>query len=103
MCVCVTLFQPIHIFFCGLDESSDTTDLLGSTTQYQRLSGKMCSHVSTCINTLNYYNWLMHCSCVGQHKAFMADLKYKLKNIEEELQTACKCESNAWCNQYVLL
>ena len=44
----------------------------------------------------------MHCSCVEQHEAFMADLKYKLKNIEEELQTANKCESNAWCNQYVI-
>ena len=28
------------------------------------------------------------------HEAVMADLKYKLKNIEEELQTANKCENN---------
>ena len=45
----------------------------------------------------------MRCSCVEQQEAFMTDLKYKLNNIEEELQTANKCESNAWCLQYVLI
>ena len=35
-----------------------------------------------------------HCSCVDQHEALISNLKYKLKNTEEELQTANKCENN---------
>ena len=52
----------------------ESADLLDRTTQYQRLSGKMCS----CGNALSL---AYHCFCVEQHEAVKADLKYKLKNI----------------------
>ena len=47
---------------------------------------------------MHHYNY--HCSCVEQHEVVMADLKYKLKNIEEVMQTANKCENNSVCNIY---
>ena len=35
-----------------------------------------------------------HFSCVDQHETAMADLNTKLKNTEEKLQSANKCENS---------
>ena len=49
----------------------------------------MCMCVFDCV----YSSLAYHCSCVEQHETAMADLDTKLKNTEEKLQSANKCEN----------
>ena len=91
----------VHEYFLWLLKSADTTDMLYRSTQYQK-SGKMCSCTCKCM----YINATLlllayHCSCVEQDESVISNLKYKLKNTEEELQTANKCGKNySVCNIY---